>query len=88
MWDYINPAQYSAYKEWLEKCEKAEDELFRKDWNLDDSEKEYFDFVNYLEEISLLDDMWYKEYVKDFIERHGDDIDEYYRDEDDYDDDR
>lgn len=32
--DYINPIQYSAYKEWLEKVEKAEDELFWRDNNL------------------------------------------------------
>ncbi len=39
MWDYLNPAQYSAYKEWLEKVEKAEDELFWRDNNLHKEDK-------------------------------------------------
>lgn len=77
MWDYLNPAQYSAYKEWLEKVEKAEDELFWRDNNLHKEDKQAYNFVNYLEELSILDDLWYVEYVKDFYERYWDLIDDY-----------
>jgi hypothetical protein len=86
MWDYINPRQYAAYKEWLEKVEKAEYELFWKDDNLYESDKQYYDFVNYIEELDLLDYLWYIEYVKDFYQRHSEDIYDYNREDYDYDD--
>lgn len=79
--DYINPMQYSAYKERLEKVEKAEDELFWRDNNLHKDDKQYFNFVNYYEELSILDDLWYVEYVKDFYERYEDAIDDYFKEE-------
>lgn len=83
--DYINPTQYSAYKERLKKIEEAEEKEFRRDWCLHKDDKDHFNFVNYLEELSILERMDYKEYVKDFYERYGDVIDEYYSE--DYDED-
>jgi hypothetical protein len=41
--------------------------------------------VNYIEELSILDDLWYVEYVKDFYERYWDAIDSYNSDYDDED---
>jgi hypothetical protein len=53
----LNPAQYSAYNERLEKVEKAEDELFWRDNNLHKEDKQAYRFVNYIEELSILDDL-------------------------------
>ena len=67
---------YESYKKRQGLLLKEEEKIFRRDGCLFWDFKEYYDFINYEHEIDRYKYYWYKEYIKDFIYRREEAIDE------------